>query len=409
MLAVCSVVMMVSVCSCGKPEYLKGNNESSDSDYEAAVVGEDVADKYGYLKRGSYRYATNNKGLFYIVSVSNVISYYDYSTGMSTVWCNKAACKHTDNSCSAYVESDLEYVEYYNGYVYKMEMDESGLYLTRFKEDGTDQTRLANLLEGYDSAAIVEYGRVYDGCMYFLVRNDSKKADVKCVDLMEKNKINMLFSLDLSDTIFGMSGLFVNNSSIYLSLTKTAYDGSDSYKSIVCYDRNSETLRELSIPADTLSCCANDNLYYFTKSKSLYCINSDGEIELHPGMFTELPYDDYGINCNEKYIIFVRHPKEAMLGGNSDIYIYDIANDKLSCVEDLKNESETESSDETPSGSDNIIRISSVNKRFLSLAGLTGRYALFTGIGEQKMCLVDLESGKVFDLDIDIIKSSSMQ
>ncbi|MDO5402739.1 MAG: hypothetical protein Q4F11_04805, partial [Eubacteriales bacterium] len=244
-LIMCLVIIISTLSlACSTPAYLEGqsidNNES--------IIDEDINDKYSFLKAGNYRYATNNKGLFYISVGSNNISYYDYSSGKSTIWCNKIACKHEDKSCSAYVgnQFELEYVECYNGYVYKMDSDDNGMYLVRLNEDGTGEVRMSNLLEGYPTGVSIDFGRVFDGKMYYFVKKDNQQIDINNVDLTTKDSITHIFSLDSSDLALSAFSMFVNEQSIYLSLSRTTDNGKSYSRKIFCYDRNNQLLTELA-------------------------------------------------------------------------------------------------------------------------------------------------------------------
>lgn len=370
-----------------------------------AVIEEDVADTYCFLKRGGYGNATNNKGLFHIGGGSNLITYYNYSAGASTVWCNKTTCKHNDYACTAYVgeDFDLRYVEYNNGHVYKLISDDNGLFLTRFKEDGSEETRIANLLEGYDTAASVEFGRVYNDYMYYIVKKDSQHLDVKCVDMNNKNNVSYLFSLDSSVVTTGASNIFINESGIYLSVRKFIDNGSGSSRRIWFFDKTSRILSELDTSEEVSSCCVNDNVFYLSKDKSLYCISADGEREIHPGLFNELPYDDYFINCNERYIVFMRPESAAFSDDSTDVYIYDIGKDKLDCIKASRTDSASEKNEGQVASDGNLTNTKSGYK-FYHLDGLSGRYAFVLGAGNTYY-LLNLEKCEVIETGIQVYKS----
>lgn len=403
-LIVCLIIFVLSTASaCSKPAYLDGQL----TDNAESVLDKDVDDEFSFIKHGNYRYATSENGLFYIPAGSNNIFYYNYLDGSSMIWCNKISCEHNDKSCIAYVaeEFELEYVEYYNGYVYKLDSDNNGVYLVRFNEDGTGEVRMANLIEGYSTGVSVDYGRVYAGKMYYIVRGKSEGININCVDLMNSNSVSTVFGIDYMDYKLSATSIFINDNNIYLSVLGLD-DNAQSYsRKILCYDRKKQELGQLDSSHSIVSSCANDSLYYFTSDKSLYCISDGKEEEVHPGLFDKLPSTDYSINCNENYIVFMPSGEIAFSGGNSDIYVYNIKNDELNCIQ----ESSVQNSvpDKEPEGVEIKTHSASSSKKFMFLQGISGRYVFVTGNANSEIYVIDLSTLEAKAISVDIIKQDN--
>ena len=151
LLSVVLVTLMFNLSACGKESYV--------DDYENNEVAEgardsDREDRFTFLHEGNDRLCTNGRG-FYNIKVSDDegraidprIYYYDYATNKSSLWRSNVSCSHDSEECSAYVSKEEQFIEYSNGYIYKIKSDSSGTYLVRYNEDGSNETKTTNLLK----------------------------------------------------------------------------------------------------------------------------------------------------------------------------------------------------------------------------------------------------------------------
>jgi hypothetical protein len=402
---VCILCLSMTFVSCSKPKYLENESENLETENQSLedTLGEDTEDEFAFLKEGNSGYATNYKGLFYVEIPTNQIKYYDYSSGETEVWCTNLTCNHNSKECSAYVEEDYRYVKWYDNHVYKIDYDDKGEYLVQYKEDGTGEIRLANLLGDYLTGAKVDIGRTYKGRLYYFVKKDDNTIDVNRVSLSAKDNIENLFNIDVTDTKVSASGMYVNDNCIYISMAK--YEAGDSKKfsrQIYRYDFTSNELKLLDGLNNISRSCANESLYYLTDENRLYRVNNDGiSNEIASGLADELKYNDYNIYCNSDYIVFSRDALAAMRNENVDIYIYNIKNDTLSCISDgSEEEADGEISYVEIQGG---VQIQGGGKRnFWGVIGLSGEYVFISGKNLKCMYAIRLEDGSVTKLPFEI-------
>lgn len=409
-LLVCVFVLLL-VTACGNPDYISDFENGTQKNSNALILDEDTADRYTFLKEGCNRLATNYKGIFYIAGGDSVIKYYDYSSGKMSVWCNNVACKHEDSSCAAFVESENPYVEWYNGYVYKIVEENKGLFLMRYKEDGTEEVRIANLLGEYPSGADINIGRIYNGEMYFFAKKNAKDIDVCKVDLLKKDSVESIFCIDQTDSKISATGMYINDKCIYISLAQYKKNSEEKnvYKRLIYqYDFKSNEIKSIAEDYDVVRSCANDNLYFTTSDNKLFKLEDDGRItEVHAGVFEALPYNDYNIFCNESYMVFARGSSAALTGQDVNIYVYDFEKDTLKCIEEEKvhetfGEQDTETEkDSVENDTDNVDKLN-MSKEFTFFYGLAGEYAYVSST--KSLYVIKLDTGEVQKLNVEFAK-----
>ena len=384
--------------ACGKESYVDDyeNNELAEG-----VRDSDREDRFTFLHEGNGRLCTNGKG-FYNIKVSNDegraiaprIYYYDYATNKSTLWCSNVSCTHDSEECSAYVNKDEQFVEYNNGYIYKIKSDDSGTYLMRYNEDGSNEIKTTNLLKNITGNVALSFGRFYNNFFYYFVKNEEKKIDFYRTGLNKKDNIEYLFSIDASEDKIASTGVFVNDNNIYISSAKYMADTKEYKRNVYQYNFSDKTLKEIVKRDDYYRSCANDNLYIFTIEKELFKVTEQGELlEVSPGKFKNLKDGEYGIHCNERYIVFEEDMVSPYESSERMTYIYDIDKDILNGISikelrnvatDLKKKSNKKSENNTNQTNNSDSEEIDEKQKFdlVTLLGITGKYCV---IGDYKM------------------------
>ena len=390
-------VMFFSMAACGKEAYL--------DDYKNETVeearAEDREDRFTFLHEGNDRLCTNGKGLYNIKIlgedgrlVQAQIYYYDYATNKSSLWCSNVSCTHDSDECSAYVGKDEQFIEYSNGYIYKIKTDDSGIYLVQYNEDGSNETKTMNLLKSINGSVKLSFGRIYRNYFYYIVRNEDKKIDFYRADLNKKDDTEYLFSRDASIDSIAPSGVFINDKNMYISSAQYIADTKEYRRVVYQYNFSDKTLTELVKRDDYYRSSANDSLYIFTMEKELFKVTEQGELlEVSPGKFKNIKDGEYGIHCNERYIVFEEGMVSPYESAERMTYIYDIDNDILNGIsigelrgslqnsEEKSNEQSEENADETNNG-DSVAKDENQKFDLVTLFGVTGNYCV---IGDYKM------------------------
>ena len=390
-------VMFFSMAACGKEAYL--------DDYKNETVeearAEDREDRFTFLHEGNDRLCTNGKGLYNIKIlgedgrlVQAQIYYYDYATNKSSLWCSNVSCTHDSDECSAYVGKDEQFIEYSNGYIYKIKTDDSGIYLVRYNEDGSNETKTMNLLKSINGSVKLSFGRIYKNHFYYIVRNEDKKIDFYRVDLDKKDDTEYLFSRDASIDSIAPGGVFINDKNMYISSAQYIADIKSYRRVVYQYNFSDKTLTELVKRDDYYRSSANDSLYIFTMEKELFKVTEQGELlEVSPGKFKNIKDGGYGIHCNERYIVFEEGMVSPYESAERMTYIYDIDNDILNGIsigelrgslqnsEEKSNKQSEENADETNNG-DSVAKDENQKFDLVTLFGVTGNYCV---IGDYKM------------------------
>ena len=398
LLSVVLVTLMFNLSACGKESYV--------DDYENNEVAEgardsDREDRFTFLHEGNDRLCTNGRG-FYNIKVSDDegraidprIYYYDYATNKSSLWCSNVSCSHDSEECSAYVSKEEQFIEYSNGYIYKIKSDSSGTYLVRYNEDGSNETKTTNLLKSINGSVTLSFGRVYNNCFYYFAKNEEEKIDFYRADLNKKDDTEYLFSIDASEDKIAPSGVFINDNNIYISSARYMADTKEYKRIVYQYNFSDKTLTELVKRDDYYRSSANDNLYIFTMEKELFKVTEKGELlEVSPGKFKSIKDGKYGIYCNERYIVLEENRTVPYDSSERMIYIYDIDKDILNGIsigelrgslqnsEEKSNKQSEENADETNNG-DSVAKDENQKFDLVTLFGVTGNYCV---IGDYKM------------------------
>lgn len=400
-------VMFFSMAACGKEAYL--------DDYKNETVeearAEDREDRFTFLHEGNDRLCTNGKGLYNIKIlgedgrlVQAQIYYYDYATNKSSLWCSNVSCTHDSDECSAYVGKDEQFIEYSNGYIYKIKTDDSGIYLVRYNEDGSNETKTMNLLKSINGSVKLSFGRIYKNHFYYIVRNEDKKIDFYRVDLDKKDDTEYLFSRDASIDSIAPGGVFINDKNMYISSAQYIADIKSYRRVVYQYNFSDKTLTELVKRDDYYRSSANDNLYIFTMEKELFKVTEQGEfLEVSPEKFKSIKDGKYGIYCNECYIVLEENRTVPYDSSERMIYIYDIdkdilngisigelRGDKKSSEENLDEQSE-ENLKETDNGSSGE-NVENQSLDMVKLSGLTGNYCIITDYTTGVYHMIELDS-----------------
>lgn len=398
LLSVVLVTLILFVLSaCGEKSYL--DDYGNDTMQEAR--GEDREDRFTFLHEGNDRLCTNGRG-FYNIKVSDDegraidprIYYYDYATNKSSLWCSNVSCSHDSEECSAYVSKEEQFIEYSNGYIYKIKSDSSGTYLVRYNEDGSNETKTTNLLKSINGSVTLSFGRIYNNCFYYFAKNEEEKIDFYRADLNKKDDTEYLFSIDASEDKIAPSGVFINDNNIYISSAQYMADTKEYKRIVYQYNFSDKTLTELVKRDDYYRSSANDSLYIFTMEKELFKVTEQGELlEVSPGKFKNIKDGEYGIHCNERYIVFEEDMVSPYESAERMTYIYDIDNDILNGIsigelrgslqnsEEKSNKQSEENADETNNG-DSVAKDENQKFDLVTLFGVTGNYCV---IGDYKM------------------------
>ncbi len=400
-------LIILNLSACGKEAYL----DDYENDTVQEAKGEDREDRFTFLHEGNGRLCTNGKGLYNIKMlgedgrpVSPQIYYYDYATNKSSLWCSNVSCTHDSEECSAYVEEEYEFIEYSNGYIYKIKTDDSGIYLVRYNEDGSNETKTMNLLKSINGSVKLSFGRIYRNYFYYIVRNEDKKIDFYRADLNKKDDTEYLFSRDASIDSIAPSGVFINDKNMYISSAQYIADTKEYRRVVYQYNFSDKTLTELVKRDDYYRSSANDNLYIFTMEKELFKVTEKGELlEVSPGKFKSIKDGKYGIYCNERYIVFEEDVELPYDSTDSMVYIYDIDKNILNgiSVGELRGDKNTleEKSDEQPEENlketDNgNMNDNTQNKEidFVGIAGITGNYYVMIDFTTGVYHMIELDS-----------------
>lgn len=398
------ILVLSGTTACGKPAYI--------SDYTDNNIRQenltDSKDRFTFLHEGNEYMCTNYNGIYYIklpeagnYSDPERIMYYDYAADSSSIWCSNVSCTHDSETCPAFVNSDCLYVEWSEGYIYKIRKDDTGIYLVRYNEDSSGETDMVNLIKDIDGSVSVSFGRVYDNKFYYCVSGEDNKYSYYRADLGQKESTEYLFSLDRSLEKVAMTGFFINDSCIYISSAQYG-DDKNNYKRIIYeYSFNDKELKELVSRDDYYRASANDNLYFFTQNKELFKVTENGEIqEVSAGKFKNIEDGKYGIYCNEKYIVIIENMDNNNVfdSGERMIYVYDIERDILNGISvDKLRENENEEQEKTASGNDVI------SFDVFAMQGLTGNYCVFNSYKYGAYYLLDLTSVSDEELKYKVI------
>ncbi len=102
-----------------------------------------------------YTYSVSEAGLFYIGRNQTRLMYYDYEADTSYVLCSTSGCRHSDDSCPAYVGNCYRVFGFacYNGKLYLLKCEEYGedLKLIEMDVDGQNQRTVASFEWGDSS------------------------------------------------------------------------------------------------------------------------------------------------------------------------------------------------------------------------------------------------------------------
>lgn len=414
--------MFCILSACQQQAYIE---DYTDGTMQAEAGMQDVADDYTFLRETNDRTCTNYKGLFFIKTtekdknnssrekkVSPRIYFYDYQTGSADIWCSNVACSHMDETCTAYVAEGeaYEFVEWASGYVYKLASDDAGMYIMRYNEDGTNETKLVNLIKDISGSVQVNVGRIYNNRLYYIVTDENENKNIYYADLLSPDTTKYLFSLDGKDCKISAAGMYINAQGVYVSAAKYSNDDFDkkNYNRVIYqYSIADNEVKEVVNMTTYCRSCANDNLYYFTGEKKLFRVDAAGNTtEVSPGTFEVISADDYSIFCNENYIVFDRGFVAGFMGQDTTIYIYDIRADKLYSVnEEMLKEEPGEEQDESQAiqwgadGSTSEVVIPRQAK-FWGFCGLSGRYCYVNAKAAYEVYAIDLESLKSDAVDI---------
>lgn len=410
------ILVLSVVTACGKPAYISDytdNNIRQDS-------FTDSKDRFTFLHEGNERMCTNYSGLYYIKvstgensSEPERVMYYDYAAGTSSVWCSNVSCTHDSEMCPAFVSPDYSYVEWSEGYIYKIREDDTGIYLVRFNEDSSGETDIVNLIKDINGSVSVNFGRVYNNKFYYCVSGEDNKYNYYRADLGKKDSKEYLFSLDSVSNKIAMTGFFINDSCIYVSSAQYG-SGKKDYKRVVySYSFKDKEVKELISRDDYYRTTANDKLYIFTEKKELFKVTENGETqEVSAGKFKSIKDGKYGIYCNEKYIIIMEDldTNNIFDSGERMIYVYDIEKDILNgiSVNELRgndniDQTETASeSYETVQAGDGAAYINA-SFDFFSIHGITGNYCIMDSDKEKNFYLLDLTSVSDEELKCKVI------
>lgn len=398
------MIAVLQTTACGKYYYFENYTEDV---FETEMLI-DSFDRFTYLHEGNSRLCTNYEGIFYISNSdasgkiqNDKIWYYDYSTGNSGVWCSNVSCNHDSRECAAYVNSDYIYVEWSDGYIYKVDSDDSGIYLMRYNQDGTGETKIVNLLDGISGNVEINFGRVYNNKFFYCLTDDENKYNFYCAFLNENNNKEYLFSLDKSSNSVSMSGFFINDNCIYVSSAQYMAENYKYKRVVYLYSFYNKEVREVVSRDDYYRTCANDYLYFFTQSKELFKVREGGFIEeISPGKFKEINDGQYGIYCNENYIVIIEDFSEKYFWNSNSrmIYIYNIAEDILKGISigeiRANNGVSTDICASVSEGvqyDDNYLQSGSAMD-FVSKNGLTGNYCILYSDIDNRYYFIDLES-----------------
>ena len=411
------IFVLSVVTACGKPAYISDYTDDNNIRQESFT---DSKDRFTFLHEGNERMCTNYSGLYYIKvstgensSEPERVMYYDYAAGTSSVWCSNVSCTHDSETCPAFVSPDYSYVEWSEGYIYKIREDDTGIYLVRFNEDSSGETDIVNLIKDINGSVSVNFGRVYNNKFYYCVSGEDNKYNYYRADLGKKDSKEYLFSLDSVSNKIAMTGFFINDSCIYVSSTQYG-SGKKDYKRVVYrYSFKDKEVKELISRDDYYRTTANDNLYIFTEKKELFKVTENGETqEVSAGKFKSIKDGKYGIYCNEKYIIIMEDldTNNIFDSGERMIYVYDIEKDILNgiSVNELRgndNIDQTETapeSYETVQAGDGTAYINASPDVF-GIQGFTGRYCDFNSYKYEALYLLDLTSVSDEELKCKVI------
>ena len=135
-------------------------------------------------------------------------------------------------------------------------------------------------------------------------------------------------------------------------------------------------------------------MYIFTIEKELFKVTEQGELlEVSPGKFKNLKDGEYGIHCNERYIVFEEDMVSPYESSERMTYIYDIDKDILNGISikelrnvatDLKKKSNKKSENNTNQTNNSDSEEIDEKQKFdlVTLLGITGKYCV---IGDYKM------------------------
>lgn len=301
------VIFALFLTACGAeqekqvPETLSSYNRETDDQPYWSGLKNAVATKYGYY-----------------FMISHKLYLYNDKAKKITPLCGRADCPHKGTEdCNAIFTDFIEYIGYYDGYLYMVGMDNDELYLYQVTVDGSKRTKLCKLgLLDDDTNGISFMAATHRGYFYYSITTfepvpTNRTAAAYRIPLTghshEKEGIYHIAGLGASIFGFWAYDNTVLFSSATLEKSSTSQPGYEFSEHEHCYyDTNqnkviTNVLKGSDEDTDTLY--AADNTLYFCKGKKLYRMSlPDGTAEeintdIFEGEPSVITYDFTDLYC----------------------------------------------------------------------------------------------------------------
>lgn len=410
------VSFLLLLSGCGRFAYIE--NEETTSKEETRVSFHET-DNVAFIKEPPAQFCSSKDGIYHLVVFSESeiatkkLYFYDFKTGIDTIVCSKIDCEHNDNTCVSYYEDNSNYYDFYiyNDSIFKLITEENGIYLYKYDKTGLNYERFALLYDNNIPCNIV-LGRQIEDFLYYKCLTEDGTLHICKVNL-ETGKYSELCQLDGNYYSVNASRILEKNQCIYLEASHYPDNELETYKEVVYkVDLNTNLKEEICETYTTDSQYATiNNVSIATNDSDVYALDDKNNlINLIDGKviknFSDLfKLSEYGIFANNNYILFNKNYMEYFMSSpidsngektniesDTNIYLYDITNDKSLNVSNLN----IRFQDETGKTLEDC--------EMVSILGLTDEYCYIYG-DDSKLYMLDLStiySDEVLVIRLDI-------
>lgn len=231
-----------------------------------------------FFNTSNHFFTKGESGYYFLSDYVNYILYFDQGSHACVPLCGKADCKHSDNTCNAYLEKGkyLGNIYYYSGYVYLIKIKDGNAVLERLNSDGSERREMGVLCPSDENTMLSLV--FHDSTVYiFNGRHDASTT--------ENTESIRYLSLDGSSngSIYEYTGTNINISNgksysdkLFFTMSTYSKDNNENYSVIglglFAYDyktKNTEKIIDSSIYDYSID-VKNNQIYYYIIGEGLF-------------------------------------------------------------------------------------------------------------------------------------------